>query len=127
MPSTEPKVYVDATGRCLGIFVGFKQPDDLLLDRDGAAILFDANGVPSDVGEPIVVRIGDEFDNAPAGAVEVPTAPADGRDTWDGSKWIPYIDPPAPLDPAAFMRVAIAKGLVTEAEIRAQMAKQQGA
>lgn len=124
MPSLQPKFLVDPkTGRYLGQFSDFLTPEEIAKDREGQPLL-------DDNGDPVFViksgRIIKARDVPNDDAVEVPAPPNDGRDTWDGTKWIPHAPDPVPLDPAAFMRAALDKGLITEAEILLEMDKAKG-
>lgn len=110
MPSLAPRYFVDASGRFLGIFVGFQRPDDVFLDRAGDVIVID--------GKPLIKQ---SFDpdplELPPGAIEVTVVPEDGRDVWDGTKYVPHVEPLQAIDVAMLAELLIKKGLLTETDI----------
>lgn len=57
----------------------------------------------------------------PPGAIEVPTAPADARQVWDGSAWSAVPAPPPP-PPTIDEVVAVLekKGVLTRADVAAE-------
>lgn len=114
MPSTTPKYYVETgSGKFLGIFVGFQRPDELFVDRDGKVIIID--------GSPVVRETFPETRTIPGNSTEVPFPPLDGRDVWDGSKYIPHIEPPSQIDLAALVRLLVKAGVVSPADIAAEI------
>lgn len=118
VPSLDQKFYVDRSGSYLGSWTDFEHPQELALDRDGAVILID--------GAPWVFKDRVVISSIPADAIEVPFPPADGRDIWDGSKYIPHIEPAPAPDAAALISVLLAKGLVSESELAAAMSEAKG-
>lgn len=114
MPSLAQKFFIDSAGNYLGSWTGFKHPDDLFLDREGALIMID--------GEPVIASEGATIDpSPPSGAIEVPFPPADGRDVWDGTKYIPHIEPPSQIELASLVGILVRKGMVSQAEIAAEI------
>lgn len=110
MPSTEQKFYVDASGKYLGSWTGFKYEDELALDRDGAVILID--------GEPVVLKVGAEIlPNPPPGAIEVSVAPNDGRDTWDGKQWAAASPVSKPLSADELAQLLLDKGMISSSDL----------
>lgn len=107
------KYYVDAAGNFLGTYVGF-QPADIPLIVDGEPTLDDSGAAVME-SPPYVEPA------APEGAIEVPMPPADGRDKWDGKKYVPHVEPPPPIDTAALVNLLIKKGLLSQADIAAQL------
>jgi len=62
----------------------------------------------------------------PPGATEVPGAPEDARQIWDGAKWGPVPAPPpksaAPLTADELAEILIAKGAISQPDIAAKKA-----
>lgn len=65
------------------------------------------------------------FDGAapPAGSVEVPFAPADARQVWDGAAWSAAPVDPAPLTVETLAAALEKKGHLTKADIDAERGK----
>ena len=96
------KHYVDAAGNSLGSIGGCRRITE---DADGAETVEDIVSAP------------------PAGAIEVPVPPPDGRCTWNGSAWS---DPPPPAPSRDVLAELDALGTKIEAaerEIAALKAK----
>lgn len=112
MPSGHEQFFIDARGKYLGSFTGFQRPDDLFTDRVGEPIAVD--------GELMVREIFPyEMPLLPAGAVEVPLPPQDGRDVWNfaTSSWTPHAPDPKKPDLDALVRVLIDKGVIAAADL----------
>lgn len=73
-----PKYYVDPAGNYLGSFSGYEKTDDV-----SGEIIETFQPLPDD----------------PA-AIEVPTGPEHGSQTWDGAAWSPPPPPPSTADSA---------------------------
>ena len=63
----------------------------------------------------------DVFPPFPVGAIEVPEAPEDARQTWNGAMWsqVPA-PPPPPLTADALADLLVSKGVVTRGEVDAK-------
>ena len=59
----------------------------------------------------------------PAGAIAVPTAPADARQVWDGTAWSAAPVDPAPLTVEALAAALEKKGHLTKGDIDAERGK----
>lgn len=63
--------------------------------------------------------------SAPAGGTEVPTPPGHGKDTWNGSAWVPYVPPRVERLEALLEKHGVVKlALVLINELRARGAAQ---
>lgn len=114
MPSLPTKFLVDPkTGRYIGAFSDFLQPEDVALDREGNPILDESSKPVFVINAAKLFKARDVQDDA----VEVPSPPADGRDTWDGSKWVPAQPLKKPLSLDALAQALIAKGVITAADL----------
>jgi len=105
MPSGPQQFFVDAAGRYLGSFTGFQRPNDVAFDREG---------------EPVVKAIFPyEMPPLPAGAIEVPFPPQDGRDVWSFAtgSYVPHVPVPKKPDLDALVQALLAKGVITAAEL----------
>lgn len=111
MPSTAPRYYVETdSGKFLGIFLGFQRPDEVFVDRDGEVILIG--------GSPVVRETFPEDRTIPERSTEVPFPPEDGRDIWDGQKYLPHMEEPKPLSLDALAQALIKRGVITEADLK---------
>ncbi len=114
MPSLTQRFYVDRSGKYLGSWTDFEHPREVALDRASEVILVE--GSPWVLKERIVMS-----SDLPAGAIEVAFPPADGRDVWDGEKYIPHVElPPAP-DTAMLIALLVKRGVISEADIAAEI------
>jgi hypothetical protein len=104
--------FVDASGKYVGTHAGLQRPDELFVDREGAVILVD--------GAPVVMTVPpyEPPAGAPPGAIEVPFPPADGRDVWDGAKYITHVEEPKPLSLDALAQILMAKGVLTDSDLK---------
>lgn len=98
MISLPAKHFVNKAGRYLGAFCGIQEE---------VPVIFPAQIGPNEHGENVEIpakvvgwdlgKVTQPLPDDP-GAIEVPNPPADGRDTWDGEKWIPFVKAPVDLD-----------------------------
>lgn len=58
--------------------------------------------------------------SAPGGAIEVPLPPPDGRDVWNFAtgSWTTHAPDPKKPDLDALVQALIAKGVITEADLK---------
>lgn len=87
------------------------------MGRLGAPIL-DALGAP--VFVILEARVVGAAPDDPL-AVEVPFPPADGRDVWDGEKYIPHIEPATQPDMGTLVSLLVKRGVISPADIAAEI------
>lgn len=103
---------VDANGKYLGTHAGLQRQDELFIDREGVIIRVD--------GKP-VVKTTFPYEPPPLlskpGVVEVPFPPADGRDIWDGQKYVLFVEIKKP-DLDALVQALLVKGVITDTDLK---------